>query len=120
MQERLLPAREAIVDADRLVAVRARSLERGVDVAHLERDVVGTGAARREEAVEEPAGRAVGHDHLDRAAAGEFPLPEHEAVAGARSALAPAEVSGQQLGHGGDVGHAERDVIELGFHGALR
>src|SRR5262249_32658808 len=100
---------------------RARAIERLVDVGHLERHVVRAGAARGEEAVQEAAGRAIGSDDLDRAAAREFPLPEYESGAGARSALAAAEVASQELRDRRDIAYAERDVIELGrCHGAQR
>ena len=82
---------------------------------------MGTGTARGDEAVQEAVRRAVRNDHLDRTPARELPLPEHEAAAGTRSALAPAEMTGEQRRDGRDVGHSERDVIEPGFHyGVLR
>src|SRR5205814_1449825 len=112
MEERRLPVVERIVVADDLVAAGARAIARGIQAWHLERDVMDSGTARRDEARHE-ALRADGLDGLEPATA--FIAPRAEAKLGAALHAAvrnSAEHADEKRNRVRDARHAERDVVE--------
>ena len=117
MEERFLPARVRIVEADDLVAVALGARARLVDVGDPERDMVHTRSMLGEKAVKKTVGHTTRLENLEAATTGETPLPEvvearHRAEHGFT-----AERADEERGDLGEAGNGDRDVIEANGHG---